>query len=75
MNANEIARELNNYVLDSFALLAYLQGKPGKERVKAILEQPQPTTFLSVINLSEVLYIFEREQGLEQARKALGVIQ
>jgi ribonuclease VapC len=75
MNANETAAEPTCYVLDSFALLAFLQGEAAKETIKAILEQAGAEIYLSVINLSEVLYLFERERGADQARLVLGVIQ
>lgn len=66
------------YVLDSFALLAFLQGEPGKERVKTLLQaagREECQVFLSWINLGEILYIVEREKGFEQAQIALGHIQ
>jgi ribonuclease VapC len=66
------------YVLDSFALLAYLDGETGMERVRKLLEkatQGQLQVMLSVINLGEVLYITEREVGLIQAQAALAAIE
>ncbi len=66
------------FVLDSFALLAFLEGEQGVERVKEILKDAEKggtVVFLSWINLGEVLYITEREQGLQQAREALAYVQ
>jgi ribonuclease VapC len=66
------------YVLDSFALLCYLAKEPGYEQVTNLLEHAQSaqaTVYLSMINLGEVLYITEREQGVEQARKVLGALE
>ena len=66
------------YVLDSFALLAYLDGEIGMERVKLILEEAkrgQMRVMLPVINLGELLYITEREVGLVQAQAALAAIE
>jgi len=66
------------YVLDSFALLAYLEGEPGAGRVKTVLRAAaQKTTriYLSQINLGEVVYITERERGLAAAQKVLATIE
>ncbi len=63
------------YVLDSFALLAYLEGEPGMPRVRSVLEgaaAQRHTVYLSLINLGEALYITERERGLVEARRTLG---
>jgi predicted nucleic acid-binding protein len=65
------------YVLDSFALLAYLEGEAGMPRVRAVLEGAEArrhTVYVSLINLGEVLYVTERERGLVAARRALGAM-
>src|SRR5207245_1749643 len=62
-------------VLDSFAVLAYLEGEAGMSRVRSVLEGAEAkrhTGYLSLINLGEVLYIAERERGLVAARRTLG---
>lgn len=62
------------YVLDSFAMLAYLGGEMGMPKVKALLresEQMQCQIYISLINLGEILYITEREQGLPMAQAVL----
>lgn len=66
-------------VLDSWALLAYLQGEPAAERIEAVwLEEGAA---VSSINLGEVLYILTREDGedaaaatVEAIRRRLGVV-
>ena len=66
------------YILDSFAILAYLEEEAGLERVKTLLHAAQQggcQLFMSLINLGEVLYITEREQGLSKAQSALAVIK
>ena len=65
------------YVLDSFALLAYLEGEPGAARVQAILSLARDGSaeaILSVVNYGEILYIVERERGLPAAQKAIAAI-
>jgi predicted nucleic acid-binding protein len=65
------------YVLDSFALLAYLEGERGRPRVRELLagaEAGVHAIFLSLINLGEVLYITERENGLHSAQRTLAAI-
>lgn len=67
----------NRYVLDSFALLAYLEEETGAATVQEILascEQDEAEAWLSVINLGEVLYVTEREQGLQAAQKAIATV-
>ncbi len=69
--------DLPRYVLDSFALLAYFGAEPGESQVKAVLTRAvagQVVTYLSVINLGEVAYITEREQGASATRRALAAI-
>ncbi len=65
------------FTLDSFALLAYLEGEAGMPRVQAILAAAlagSHTVYLSLINLGEILYIVERERGLTAARRTLAAI-
>jgi ribonuclease VapC len=69
--------ERSRYILDSFALLAYLGGEAGEGRVKAVLadaERGSAEAFLSIINYGETIYIVEREQGLNAARKAIAAV-
>jgi predicted nucleic acid-binding protein len=73
-----MSAEPERYVLDSYALLAYLQGEPGMERVKAVLhaaEDDRCRVYCSWINLGEVLYITERGQGVWRARETLALVQ
>lgn len=65
------------YVLDSYALLAYLQGEPGGARVRELLasaSQGGCRLSMSVVNLGEVLYIVERARGLAKAQETLARI-
>jgi predicted nucleic acid-binding protein len=65
------------YVLDTFALLAYLQGERVGARVHEILQNVQSdrrNIYMSLINVGEVLYITERKQGIRKAQKVLASI-
>jgi predicted nucleic acid-binding protein len=65
------------FVLDSFALLAYLGGEPGMPKVRAALEVAEAgrgAAYISLINLGEVLYIAERARGLVHAHRVLAAV-
>jgi ribonuclease VapC len=62
------------YVLDSYALLAYFQAEPGGLRVKDLLKQAKAgniRTFLSLINLGEIIYIIRRKLGDDRSMHTL----
>lgn len=66
------------FVLDSFALLAFLENETGGQRVQDLFGLAKKSTIflsLSIINLGEVLYITERERGLPVAQKVLALIE
>jgi predicted nucleic acid-binding protein len=66
------------FVLDSFALLAYLQDEPAASRIQKLLENAAKDKwrlFLSIINLGEILYITERRGGVAKAQDVLALIQ
>jgi predicted nucleic acid-binding protein len=72
-----VASNAAAYVLDSFAVLAYFEGEPGMSRVRTLLREAKKGSLvlhLSVINLGEILYIVEREQGLVAAQRALAAL-
>lgn len=55
------------YVLDSFAVIAHIRRQPGHLRMRALLNQAHQSDcrlWISEINLGEVLYVVEREKGL-----------
>jgi predicted nucleic acid-binding protein len=73
-----VSAERPIFILDSFAVLAYLAGEPGMSRVQEVLEaavRGEHRIGLSWINLGEVLYITEREVGLAQAQAVLAAIE
>jgi ribonuclease VapC len=70
--------ELPAFVLDAFALLAYLQDEPAAARVEQLLEQAlneKCRLFVSIINLGELLYIIERRGGASKTQESLALIQ
>ena len=70
--------QLPAFVLDSFALLAYLQDEPVSSRIEKLLDnagKEKCRLLLSLISLGEILYITERRGGLVKAQDALALIR
>ena len=63
------------FVLDTFAMLAYLQGESNGARVREIFQSGRQNVYMSLINVGEVLYITERKQGIRKAQEALASIR
>ncbi len=66
------------FVLDSFALLAYLKDEAAAARIEKLLDnagKEKCRLFLSMINLGELLYITERRGGVVKAQDALALIR
>lgn len=66
------------YLLDSFAMLAYLSDEAGCTRVQEILalaEGRKCRVVMCLANLGEVLYITERERGLAMAQSVLALAE
>jgi ribonuclease VapC len=66
------------FVLDSYAILAYLQDEPAASRMEKLLEiasRQKSRLLFSLINLGELLYITERRGGIVKAQDALALIQ
>ena len=64
-------------VLDSFSLIAYLEGEEGAERMVEVFRTARDSgrdLLLSVINWGEVYYITLREAGRERAEQAAHII-
>ncbi len=65
------------YVLDSHALIAYLEAEPGSHRILELLTAARAgkcILLMCVVNLGEVMYLIERERGLHQAQNTLARI-
>ena len=68
----------NSIVLDSFALIGYLENEPFSSRVEKILRQAREgkrLIYLHAIHLGEVYYITLREQGQDLADLAYARIR
>ncbi len=66
------------FIIDSYALLAYLGGEAGEARVREILHDAslgERRALMSLINLGEVVYITERERGLAKAQEVLAIVE
>lgn len=61
-------------VLDSYALLAYLQGEGGGEAVKAALGSSEGGALMNEINVGEVYYILAKARGRDRAEVFLNTI-
>jgi PIN domain nuclease of toxin-antitoxin system len=58
---------MKRYVLDSFAVLAYLYNENGADKVKGVLFQAlndKAEIFISAVNWAEVAYISKRKSGV-----------
>jgi len=65
-------------VLDSYAVLTYMQEEPGWQKVRDILwdaYKGKYTVFLNCVNLGEVYYIVYKAFGATIADKALSLIK
>ena len=70
--------EKTAFVLDTFALLAYLKDEPAAARIEKVLElagKDKCRLFTSTMNLGELLYITERRGGISKAQDALALIR
>lgn len=72
-----MSADRSRYVLDSFALFAYLGAEPGEPQVKDVLARAKAghaAAYLSIINYGELVYLTEREQGAFAARRAIAAV-
>ena len=59
-----------NYVLDSYAMLAFFRNETGGEKVKQLLHEAatdKHELYMTCINAGEVFYISHRKDGAEKA--------
>ena len=77
-NASVDAGSAAVFVLDSYALLAYLNDEAGSKRVAALLTDAQAgqvRALLCSINLGEILYTVERRRGLVAAQRVQALLE
>lgn len=67
------------FVLDAWAMLAFIQGEePAASRVRQLLQDAQDELlelFICIINLGEVFYSIGRKEGRDQGRETLAEIR
>ena len=59
------------HVLDSFAVLALLEGEGGAEEVAGLLSAEEGVVLITYVNLGEVVYTVIRERGQSRADAVL----
>ncbi|MBV6397609.1 MAG: hypothetical protein HFACDABA_03223 [Anaerolineales bacterium] len=65
-----MAKKAKAYVLDTWAVIAYLEGEPSGEQVADLIataHEEQIPIYMSVVNVGEVWYTFAREVSEEDA--------
>jgi len=73
-----VSPEKEVFILDSYALLAYLGGETGQPRIKDTLTQAKngnSRLLLCMINFGEVLYMTERRRGFSAAQNVQALIE
>lgn len=61
----------SSIVFDSFAILSFLKGEPGSDRVREYLlkvKSKDVAGYISAVNLCEIYYVAMREKGCEQSQ-------
>ena len=74
---DETSRVPLRYVLDTSAILAYIEDEEGADAVEELFERAernQAILFVSFITFTELFYITMREQGDEIARQRLDLL-
>lgn len=69
---------MSRYVLDTYALMAYLRREKDFQSVRSIIYnalQGRHTTHLSVINLGELFYMQARKSGAARAESSLRFVR
>jgi len=66
------------YVLDSWAVLAYLEGEPAAAKIADLLadaHEARAPLLMSVVNAGEVWYIVARRTDADEADRIVGMLQ
>ena len=71
-------RKPKTLVLDSWAIMAYLEGEPAAERVADLISDAHDESvplLMSVVNAGEIWYIIARRTNQAEADRAIRLIQ
>jgi len=73
-----MAKKAKAYVLDSWAVIAYLEDEPSGEQVEELIataHEEQIPIYMSVINVGEVWYTMAREISEEEANASVKMLR
>lgn len=76
--AGSTSKIKKKYILDSYAMLAYLLRQTGGAEVRDLLRrnvEGEIELYLSIINLGEVFYMAWKKNGQTTAQKAIRIIR
>ena len=69
-----MARKAKAYVLDAWAVIAYLEDEPSAPQIADLIASAHEDSipvFMTVVNVGEVWYIIAREVSQEEANKSI----
>lgn len=69
-----MARKPKGYVLDTWAIIAYLEDEPSASQIADLIasaHEEQIPVYMNVVNVGEVWYIIAREVSEEEANKSI----
>jgi len=72
-----MAKKAKAYVLDSWAVIAYLEDEPSGEQVEELIataHEEQIPIYMSVVNVGEVWYTLAREVSEEEANAGVKML-
>jgi len=73
-----MAKKAKAYVLDTWAVIAYLEDEPSGEQVEELIataHEEQIPIYMSVVNVGEVWYTIAREVSEEEANASVKVLR
>jgi len=73
-----MAKKAKAYVLDSWAVIAYLEDEPSGEQIEDLIAtacEEQIPIYMSVINLGEVWYTFAKEISEDEAEVSVKTLR
>ena len=72
-----MAKKAKAYVLDSWAVIAYLEDEPAAEQIEELIataHEEQIPIYMSVVNVGEVWYTLAREVSEEEANTGIKML-